>query len=728
VTFPRDRGGVALLVLVAAVLAVVLPALVSAPTAASTVRYASPASPRLVAAAPAATPASPSVLTLSSITPPVTGPGVSVTITGTLTARTTDLAAPTVRVVLGTTPIISRASVTAWTNSTAALAGLEVGNATVPGPLAAGASAPFSITVPPGRFTLNRPFGVIPVAIQVRDSTSGTTEVLRTFVGWQRMKQYEPIRLAMVAPVTLSPTAALFQADEATRASAWETELGPTGRISRILDGTDVAGPSGPVPVTWAVDPAVLKPVPATTGGSDATSSLVSPLVNRLATGASRHTLWALPNADPDLAATVVTRPDDPTVAREVGASTGLAATLGVPVTTGIAWPVDGSFAADREAGLRQAYSSIGLQAVVGSSSALPVTSGYSGQAPRRTASGLTLLAWDDELSRLTTQLATPADGVVTAQRFLAQTATILGESSGVARSFLVAMPRSADPDPGALKLLLTTLTQTPWVQFVTTGDLQQQAATQDSVANTSKGSWDLAGAAQIDGARLDRIADERKAADEIATVLGPDGQAYGDQWKTALDQLTSVRWRSDPEQFAKLEASVSSAAAAATSGISVADQTTNFLADEGTLQIVVVNNLSVPVEGVRLVLEPANPRLRIVAQPDPVNIGAKSRAVVAVRAEALAAGLVPVDATLTTNDGTPIGLSGTITVRANPPGYWFYLIGGAVVLLILIFGIVRTVRRPRTPPAPPPPPAPDPGIVPTPDDPAVPADPANAT
>jgi hypothetical protein len=545
------------------------------------------------------------------------------------------------------------------------------------------------------------------------------------------MKQYEPIRLGMVAPVTLSPTAALFDADEATRASAWQTELGPASRISRILDGTDVTGPSGPVPVTWAVDPAVLRPVSATTGASDARSSLnslVAPLVNRLSAGAGRHTLWALPDADPDLAATVVPRPGDPTVAREVAASAGLGATLGVPVTTGIAWPTDGSFAADREAGLRQAYAGIGLQAVVGSSSALPVTSGYSGQASRRTASGLTLLAWDDELSRLTTQLATPTDGVVTAQRFLAQTATILGESSGVARSFLVAMPRSADPDAGALKQLLTTLAQTPWVQFVATGDLQQQAATQDPVANTSKGTWDLAGAAQIDGARLDRIADERKAADEIATVLGPDGQAYGDQWKTALDQLTSVRWRSDPEQLAKLEASVSSASAAATSGISVADQTTNFLADEGTLQIVVVNNLSVPVEGVRLVLEPANPRLRIVAQPDPVDIGAKSRAVVAVRAEALAAGLVPVDATLTTNDGTPIGLSGTITVRANPPGYWFYLLGGAVVLLILVFGIVRTVRRPRTPPAPPPTPAPDPGIVPTPDDPAVPADPANAT
>jgi hypothetical protein len=247
-------------------------------------------------------------------------------------------------------------------------------------------------------------------------------------------------------------------------------------------------------------------------------------------------------------------------------------------------------------------------------------------------------------------------------------------------------------------------------------------------VASTSKGNWDLGGGPQLDATRLARIADERKAADEIATVLGPDGQSFGERWKSALDQLTSVRWRSDAGQLARLEASVNAAAAAATNGISVADQTTNFLADEGTLQIVVVNDLSVPVEGVRLVLAPANPRLRIIAQPDAVDIGAKSRAVVAVRAEALAAGLVPVDATLTTSDGTPIGLPGTITVRANPPGYTFYIIGGAVLLLILVFGIVRTVRRPRTPPAPPPIAPPKPDIVPTPEDPAVAADPANAT
>jgi hypothetical protein len=641
-----------------------------------------------------------SVLALGSVTPAVAGPGVAVTVTGSVVARTARLTDPTVRIVLGAATVVSRAQVDAWAASSSAPGGLEVGSTKVGRPVDVGTSAPFSITIAPGRVQLNRSFGILPIAIQVRDGASSTSEYTHSFLGWQRTKQYEPVRLGLVAPVTLSPSAALFDTDAAARSAAWTSELDPSGRITRILDGTDVDGPGGPVPVTWAVDPGVLATDPTTRGaapGTDPLVPVVAPLVTRLATGAGRHTLWALPQADPDLAATVVTSPGDPTVAAEVKASAALGQQLGVTTTTGIAWPVDGSFEAAREAGLRQAYDSIGLQAVVGSSSALPVTNGFSGQAPRRTTSGLTLLAWDDVLSRLSTQTTTPAEGALTSQRFVAETAAILGESPGVARSFLVAMPRTLDPDVGALRQVLGTLAQTPWVQLVTTTDLQQQAATQDPVASTSKGSWTGYGDPQVDAARLSRITEERRTTGEVASVLGPNGAAYRNQLWGMLDQLPSVRWRANPSEQDRLDGLVTAAAAAATSGISVAPQTTNFLADEGTLQVTVVNDLGVEVDGVRLLLSPTNPRLRIVSQADPIQIGANSKAVVPVRAEALAAGLVTVNATLTTSDGTPIGVPGTITVRANPPGYLFYIVGGVVVALILVLGIVRTLRRSRS-------------------------------
>lgn len=684
---PR-RGRVLALLLLSAVLGPLAPA-----------AYASSPVPAATAVPAAATDTS--TLALGAITPPVAGPGVTVTVTGSVVARTARLADPTVRVVLGATTVVSRASVEAWAASTTAPGGIEVGTVKIGRAVDVGTSAPFSITIAPGRLVLNRAFGIIPVAIQVRDTASSTSEYTHTFVGWQRSKQYEPVRLAVVAPVTLSPSAALFDTDAATRLAAWKAELDPGSRINRILDGTDVDGPAGPVPVTWAVDPAVLgTDAAASAGGSagpDPLVPVVAPLVTRLATAAGRHTLWALPQADPDLAATVVTSPGDPTVAAEVKASAALGQELGVATTMGIAWPVDGSFEANREAGLRQAYESIGLQAVVGSSSALPVTSGFTGQAPRRTGSGITLLAWDDVLSRLSTQATTPAEGALTTQRLVAETAALLGESPGVARSFLMAMPRTLNPDVGAMRQVLGTLAQTPWVQLVTTAELQQQAATQDPVASTAKGSWNGYGDPQVDAARLSRITEERRTTGEIATILGANGAAYRNQLWTMLDQLPSVRWRADPAEQDRLDALVSEASTSATRGISVAPQTTNFLADEGTLQVTVVNDLGVEVDGVRLVLNPTNPRLRIVSQPEPIQIAANSKAVVPVRAEALAAGLVPVNATLTTGDGTPIGVPGTITVRANPPGYLFYIVGGAIVALILVFGIVRSLRRSKS-------------------------------
>ena len=171
---------------------------------------------------------------------------------------------------LGATTVVSRASVEAWAGSATTPGGIEVGIARVGRAVDVGTSAPFSITIPPGRFQLNRAFGIIPVAVQVRDTASSTNEITHTFVGWQRTKQYEPVRLGVVAPVTLSPSAALFDTDPATRLAAWKAELDPGSRINRILDGTDVDGPAGPVPVTWASIPASSPPTarPARQPGS----------------------------------------------------------------------------------------------------------------------------------------------------------------------------------------------------------------------------------------------------------------------------------------------------------------------------------------------------------------------------------------------------------------------------------------------------------------------------
>ncbi|MEO8829130.1 DUF6049 family protein [Lapillicoccus sp.] len=689
--------------LYAALALVVLTALTAVPGYAASTAPANAAPANAVPLKLASADPGTSVLTLTSLSPAVIRPGDALTVTGTVTARTSALTAPLVRLVVSGTPIVSRPDVTAWATSTAFLAGTEVGRTQLGAPVAVGQSVPFTVSVPAGTLSLTRAWGSIPLALQVRDTASNTSEVLRTFVGWQRRVEYVPISVAVVVPVTLSPNAALYDTDAAKRTAAWRSELAPGGRVQNLLDGTDADGPTGPVPVTWAVDPAVLGTSRGATSlaADDPLVPVVSPVVTRLSTGVARHSIWALPYADTDLAATIRSSPNDPTVHAQVAASTALGSALGVPVTTGVAWPTDGSLAAGREDGLRAAYQGVGLDSDVVSSSALPVSNGYAGQAPRRSPGGLPLLAWDDELSRLAARTANPADGALATQELVAETGTILGESPGVARSFLLALPRGVDPDPASLRGMLTTLAATPWVRVVGTDQLRQTAATQTPVANASAGTWTSAGEPRVDAAKLARIDTERHTANEIATILGTGGAALGEQWTAMLDQLTSTRWRTGPAQLAALETQVTQATAAATSGIHVADQTINFLADEGTLQVTVVNDLPVAVDGVRLLLGPTNPRLVIVAQPEPLTIGPGSRAVVQVRARAVSAGLVPVNTSLTTRDGTVIGTSSAILVRANPPGTGFYVIAGIVVGLVLLLGIVRTLRGPRrAPPA----------------------------
>ena len=100
------------------------------------------------------------VLALGAITPPVAGPGVTVTVTGSVVARTARLADPTVRVVLGATSVVTRASVEAWAGSATAPGGIEVGTTKVGRAVDVGTSAPF---------THHHPAGPVPAEPGVRD-------------------------------------------------------------------------------------------------------------------------------------------------------------------------------------------------------------------------------------------------------------------------------------------------------------------------------------------------------------------------------------------------------------------------------------------------------------------------------------------------------------------------------------------------------------------------------
>ncbi|MEO9151307.1 MAG: DUF6049 family protein [Lapillicoccus sp.] len=653
-----------------------------------------PAPPAVAAAAggsPTAATAA-AVVTITAVTPSVvvaTGgvtPRTPVTVTGTITPRTTALSNPTVRLVRGNDPLASRDAVRAWAADTSVPAGRLLAESPLPETVGVGASIAFTLSVPANRVGSTPAWGALPLAVVVEDATTRVSG--RTFLGWQNRKEYEPLSVAVVAPITLSARAELFSSSDAIRTAAWREELAPASRLNRVLRGTEASA----VPVTWAIDPAVLgrDRRSAAQVAADPVTPVIAPLVTALLGAAARHPIWALPYADPDVAATVAASPSDPTVADEISRSGALATRLGsATVTTGVAWPVDGGLDAAREKGLETAYGPA-LRGALVSSSALPVTDGFSTTATARSAAGLPLLAWDDELSRLTLATQTRAGAAAMTQEFIAETAALLGESPGVNRSVVVAMPRTIDPDPVALATFLTAVGSVPWLSFTTADALLEESSGRPEV--TTAAGTSIVGAPQVDAAALRRVAALRPTIDKIAAVV-PRGADYRVEWNDTLDQLTSSRWRQRPGGVATLSAAAESAGLNATQGIRVSAQTTNFLADEGVLQVTVINDLDVPVQNLRLVLSPGNPRMRVLQQPEPVSIGSHSRATVFVRMRAIAAGLVPITATLTTLDGTSVGGSADLLVRANPPSAAFYLVLGGVAGVVLLVGLGRALR-----------------------------------
>jgi hypothetical protein len=122
-----------------------------------------------------------------------------------------------------------------------------------------------------------------------------------------------------------------------------------------------------------------------------------------------------------------------------------------------------------------------------------------------------------------------------------------------------------------------------------------------------------------------------------------------------------------------------------------------NFFADRGVMQVTVVNDLEVPIHDVRLTLTPGQPRLRIDSQPGLLRIGAKARATVPLRVTSIAAGLVNVDALLTTPNGTALGQDTSVKVRVQPPATWIYWGLGGLAGVILVLGTQRSLRRGST-------------------------------
>lgn len=700
---------------------------------------------------PAVTPlADGALLTVTSVSPVVVTASTSVTMTGTVTApATTELAGARVRLVRSDSIVNTRDAVAPWLDGTGAAAGSELGSVPLP-TMPAGTTRAFTITVPEGTVRSARPFAAIPVSLEVAGGTGGpvsTTGIttaggtaahaVHTFLAWHGpRKEYEQLSLSVLVPLTLPPELDLYSRDAGVRQAAWREAIGPGSRIRGVVDAT--AGS----PVVLAVDPSLLGPpglpgdtaapetpgtgtgtpsetpsetsAPATTTATPTRASTATPsptptttptttpaepslqsLTDGLVELLRGRTIWALPYADADVAAAASVAPDDALVGELVGRAGDLAARLGSTARSDIAWPVDGLLPAGREDGLAQLWTTGGatLGGIVVGQPAVTDDSPYTPTARRATDGGLPLLAADPALSA---SLPTEGGSVALAtQAFLADTLVLLGERPGTPRSVFVAPSRDWQPDPAGLPAFLAALTQAPWLARVDAASLLTDTPDDPVAAAETPAAAPLSAAPPplLSATRLGRLADQRDTILRVSTVLR-DRAAFERTYRELLDELTSARWRWAPDDWDSLYQDVAAEVRGATSAIRVIPREVNFLAETGSLQVTVENGLGYAIEDIRLVIQPTNPRMQVVEQPEALAIGPNSRATVLVPMRAVAAGRADVRAVLTTSEGTQIGRGAVIPVFANPLDAQIYWIAGIAVGLVLVLGVARAIVR----------------------------------
>ena len=696
---------------------------------------------------------------MDELAPAVVRPDQDVTVRVTVSSTSTQASGPlSARVLLGGAPFTQRQTLSSWLHATQprSLATREVATQSLAAGVPAKGSTTATMTIARSALRRGTPFGSYPLAVEVR-SGSERVALARSVLPWvSGSQEYEPLRLAWIAPLTLPARRELFAGDVREVGAAWSQTIGDGGVLRQRLDAA--VG----TPVTWMVDPAVLTP-PTGAGGlvtsasatptptptpTNTTSTSTSPstragvvtpspagtsppgsaspsppasspagqtpppapgaasdplgaakaaadaLAGRLKALGDDQPVWSLPAGDPDTAALIRATPD-PGLSSVVwpAGSDPLSTVLGRTVTDSIAWPADGSWAEGRTtAWTRTTGGSSPTAAVVSTEAVASPQRQTTPGAAQRSADGTPLLAYDEGLSEVTAGNESSSDTEVV-QEFLGQSLTLLGELPGTRRTALVAVPRGTTLSGPALRRLWGATASAPWLRQVDVSSILGQGPQVRQGSQVTSSTTPTRPPSPLDGTTVDELESDLATVEGLRRILPADAPTTR-TWTAGIKQLTSSRWRGGSQAWSQLREAVGGSIDAAAHGVQVRPSTINFLADSGTIQITVDNTLPYAVHDVRLELVPGSPKLRVTQSTKSLTIAAGSRTTIQVEVTALGAGTVPLEARLSTPDGIALGSATTVDMNVRPTSVWVFALVAGIVGLILVLGLARSLRR----------------------------------
>lgn len=618
-------------------------------------------------------------VTLDTVSPAIASPGTTLTVRLRIRNTTSAPATPTVDLRIGDR-LETRADIAehlATPRPTRTLA------TTTGTPIAPGRAGLVTVTVPADRLSLPRPYGVLPATLSV--SGVGATTELPTFVPYQVIKEYQPLRLAVSLPVTADPDPAVLSSDADLRETGWTTMLDPGSRLDRVVATARATGAGLIVDPSLVTDPTPARrtdrstgPTATATTGSAASGTTPDPRDTfRRRVADSGSPVWLTPTGDPDLSALAETgvMPRIPEAPTRLPGVTGR--------TTRVGWP-----AAATDSRVRDAVgATLPTDTLLMPESRADTEPDHTSSASRRDPAGHRVLVIDDRLSAHLTDVARIGPAAAT-QLALADSLALVDESPGRNRTALVVPDRGFSPTPGAVAQVIRTLSSAPWITRISPDALLDADVDPEPISDPEHPA--TAPASPVTAPELTRIEETARLAEGLRKAVGSDLIP-----PDITPTLTSTRWRGHFPQWTEAHTDIRTELDTLAGGVQVVPSTINFFADKGALQITVVNNLDTEVHDVHLTTDVSgrSPRLRLQNTDHPLTIRPHSRTTVRVDAEAVAAGLVPVTAALRTADGTRFGDDATVTVRVRPTNGWILLAGGGVVGGIFLLGLFRAIR-----------------------------------
>lgn len=656
-----------------------------------------------VAVVPAAGGDAPPTLRLASvIEPAVLGPDTPLQVQVRVTAGSRTLPATT-QVALGlqTRALTSRAAVDRWAaTGTTGPPGTDLRTLPIGEDLPAGQSRHLQLTVPATDLPLTEQdaWGPRGLRLALKDRVGRQLDAVHTFVVWRQPvpEEQQPTLTTVIVPVTAGT------ADPRTGAMSqpvFQRQVQPGGRLDATLAAAAVPG------AVVALDPMLLDPggaITLTASGPEAAPEATSaPEVtawhNQLLAVVQDHETLVLGYADPDVNALVHA---DQTELLRRGQDLGIQLTeAGVPdrssLRADIAFPPDAAADEDSVTALRE----IGRdRALIVSGSAAPLRGSQAmtqtARAEVRTPDGtMPLLVTDEALSRAMAQVAEregTQTGPAAVQRLRADSAALARELPGRSRHILVTAPRDWSPTPENAYAAVSTLTTTPWNRPVSLQSLlDAEPGLNRSHPRISQSRLE----AELPAFGLREVGRQLTEIDGLAAIL-TDPEGVSRTVSAQAVSLSSWQWRHHLDGWRDARRIFASTAQTLRSAVHVVPGSpVTQVSRNVRLPVTVQNDASQPV---RVVLDvtPQSNRL-VVPEQVTVDIPASSRAVAYVPVRGVGSGDTAVRVQPLLTNGARVGEPAVIKVqvRADWESRGVGVVG-AVVGLVLLIGLVRSIRR----------------------------------